>query len=304
MKQIPLIRTGLLFIALIFANAVSAQIDRSGYASELQHKLLKKDSLLFNAIFNTCDTKEIENILSKDFVFFQDRGITNPTTNQSHDEFIASIKKNFCDNKAVKMRRGIVEGTVHVFSKGKDEAIQTGVQHFYMVQDKKEKLVEESKFSRVWKKSDGDWRISSELDFLINTKFNNSPTGSNSLYNEIAHMDSILFNAYNAHTINEMLDFFTKDLEFYHDTGGLISYNNVRDNSEQLFAQNNKIRRDLIAGSLEVYPIKNYGAIEIGSHRFCHDENGKQDCGTFKFVHVWKKENGEWKISRVVSYDH
>ena len=304
MKPIPSIRTGLFSIALIFANGVSAQIDHSGNTIDLHDKLLKKDNALFNAIFNTCNLMEIENILSKDFAFFQDKGITNPTTNQSRDEFIASIKKNFCENKAVKMRRAIVEGTVQVFSKGKDEAIQTGVQHFYVMQAKEEKLVEESKFSRVWRKSNGDWKISSELDFLTNTKFNNGPTGSNSLYNEIAHMDSILFNAYNAHSINEMLNFFTKDLEFYHDTGGLISYDNVRDNSNQLFAQNNKIRRDLISGSLEVYPIKNYGAIEIGSHRFCHDEKGKQDCGTFKFVHVWKKENGDWKISRVVSYDH
>ena len=146
--------------------------------------------------------------------------------------------------------------------------------------------------------------MSSEFDFLVNTKFNNDPASPNSLYNEIAHMDSVLFNAYNAHDVDVMLDFFTKDVEFYHDTGGLISYDNIRDNSKQLFSQNNKIRRDLVSGSLEVYPIKNYGAIEIGSHRFCHDENGKQDCGTFKFVHVWKKENGDWKISRVVSYDH
>jgi ketosteroid isomerase-like protein len=204
----------------------------------------------------------------------------------------------------MKMKREVVPATVQVFSKSSNEVIQTGVQHFYIVEANKEKLVEESKFSRVWKKINDDWKMSSEFDFLVNTKFNNDPASPNSLYNEIAHMDSVLFNAYNAHDVDVMLDFFTKDVEFYHDTGGLISYDNIRDNSKQLFSQNNKIRRDLVSGSLEVYPIKNYGAIEIGSHRFCHDENGKQDCGTFKFVHVWKKENGDWKISRVVSYDH
>jgi len=304
MKPIPSIRTGLLFIALIFTNIVTAQIDHSKYLIELHNKLLKKDSLLFNAIFNTCNMKEVEKILSKDFIFFQDQGIMNPTTSQRHNKFIEDIVKNFCNGKGMKMKREVVPATVQVFSKGNDEAIQTGVQHFYIIQANKEKLVEESKFSRVWKKIDTDWRMSSEFDFLVNTKFNNAPASSNSLYNEIAHMDSMLFNAYNAHDVDEMLNFFTKDVEFYHDTGGLISYDNIKVNSKQLFAKNNGISRDLIAGSLEVYPIKDYGAIQIASHRFCHDERGKQDCGTFKFVHIWKKENDEWRISRVVSYDH
>lgn len=43
-------------------------------------------------------------------------------------------------------------------------------------------------------------------------------------------------------------------------------------------------------GSLEVYPIKGYGAVEIGEHVFCNKEKGKDDCDTFKFVMVWRKE--------------
>jgi hypothetical protein len=66
----------------------------------------------------------------------------------------------------------------------------------------------------------------------------------------------------------------------------------------------NGLKRELVPGTLEVYPVRDYGAIEIGSHRFCHDENGKQDCGTFKFMHIWKKTGNEWKITRIISYDH
>jgi hypothetical protein len=73
---------------------------------------------------------------------------------------------------------------------------------------------------------------------------------------------------------------------------------------KEMFKQQNKIRRELVEGNLEVYPIKNYGAIEIGLHRFCHVENGKDECGIFKFVHVWQKRNGEWKVTRVISYNH
>lgn len=58
--------------------------------------------------------------------------------------------------------------------------------------------------------------------------------------------------------------------------------------------------------SLEIYPIPGYGAVEIGVHHFYATEKGQQEhlTGTAKFVHVWQKKNGEWKISRVISYDH
>ena len=44
--------------------------------------------------------------------------------------------------------------------------------------------------------------------------------------------------------------------------------------------------------------------MEVGSHRFCHLENGKQDCGVFEFAHVWKEDAGRWRVTRVLSYGH
>src|SRR6266705_59564 len=35
--------------------------------------------------------------------------------------------------------------------------------------------------------------------------------------------------------------------------------------------------------------------------RFCFRKN---ECGTFRFVHIWQKKDGEWKISRAISYSH
>jgi hypothetical protein len=127
---------------------------------------------------------------------------------------------------------------------------------------------------------------------------------SQELYVEIAHMDSVLFNAFNSRDITEFKTLFTDDLEFYHDKGGLTDYTFSIESLKRTAASNTDLKRELIPGSLEVYPVKDYGAIQIGSHRFCHTENDKPDCGTFKFVHIWKKKDGEWKISRVVSYDH
>jgi hypothetical protein len=117
-------------------------------------------------------------------------------------------------------------------------------------------------------------------------------------------MDSVLFNAFNSRDTAKFKTLFTDDLEFYHDKGGLTGYTFSIESLKRTAASNTDLKRELIPGSLEVYPVKDYGAVQIGMHRFCHTENGKPDCGTFKFVHIWKKEKGEWKISRVVSYDH
>ena len=132
----------------------------------------------------------------------------------------------------------------------------------------------------------------------------NAQSAKDSLYKEIAHMDSVVFHAFNTRDIEKFKSLFNEDLEFYHDKGGLTNYEHTINFMKETAKNNTGLRRDLVKGSLEVYPIPGYGAMEIGTHTFCHLENGKQNCGTFKFVHIWQKKNGEWKITRVVSYDH
>lgn len=129
---------------------------------------------------------------------------------------------------------------------------------------------------------------------------------SKALYDEIFWQDSILFSAFNAHDSRQLMKHFTEDLEFYHDKGGLSGFTETGENFAQLFARNatTGLRRDLVPGSLEVYPVGDYGAIETCLHRFCHEENGKQDCGTFKNIMIWKKQPEGWKVTRVISYDH
>lgn len=134
--------------------------------------------------------------------------------------------------------------------------------------------------------------------------FTNGQSAKDSLYKEVAKLDSILFNAFNTRDVEKFKSFFTEDLEFFHDKGGLTNYEYTMNFMKDVAKNNNGLRRDLIKGTLEVYPIPGYGAIQIGQHRFCHLENGQQDCGNFKFVHIWQNKNGVWKISRIVSYDH
>lgn len=147
---------------------------------------------------------------------------------------------------------------------------------------------------------------------LLTTRFAERPVETASdpvgvtdtLYNEIARLDSLVFDAFNKRAVVRFDEMFTKDLEFYHDKTGLTGYDHMLEFMQSTAAGNTDLRRDLVKESLEVYPIPGYGAMEIGAHRFCHTENGKPDCGTFRFVHIWKKEPGGWKIARVVSYGH
>ena len=125
-----------------------------------------------------------------------------------------------------------------------------------------------------------------------------------SLYDEIAAMDKKLFDAFNARNIDIVGVIFDSTLEFYHDRAGVAGYEETIKQTKDNFSRPDSPRRELVPGTLQVYPIKNYGAIQIGAHRFCHDENGKPDCGVFQFVHLWQKKDGKWKLTRVISYDH
>jgi ketosteroid isomerase-like protein len=126
----------------------------------------------------------------------------------------------------------------------------------------------------------------------------------NELFNKIANLDSLLFAAYNSKNLDLMKNYFTSDLEWYQDNGGLIGFEKVFENFNSIFNRDYDLKRSLIKESLEVHLIKGYGAIEIGMHQFKHIENGKLEIGTFKFLMIWKNDNGNWKISRVFSYDH
>ena len=124
---------------------------------------------------------------------------------------------------------------------------------------------------------------------------------SKALYDSIVHMDSVLFGAYNICDLPTMAGCFSEDIEFYHDKGGLMT------NKDSIMAATKKyvcgkVTRVLIAGSIEVYPIANFGAIEMGQHYFINNEEPKSAHHSIgKFVHTWKNEEGKWRLTRVIS---
>ena len=130
------------------------------------------------------------------------------------------------------------------------------------------------------------------------------PAAKSELYQQVATLDAAMFAAFNAHDVDKLMAYFAPTVEFFHDKGGLANFAQTKEGFTRMFAQSPDISRTLVPGSLEVFPVKDYGAMHIATQRFCHVENGRNDCGNSKFVMVWQQQAGTWKITRVVSYDH
>lgn len=120
------------------------------------------------------------------------------------------------------------------------------------------------------------------------------------LHDEIVQMDRIYFNAYNTCDMKTQAALYDENIEFFHDKGGLST-----NKKELLKALEdnicNKVTRTLIKGSIEVYPINNYGAIQIGYHKFFNKEEPDAISTPSKFIMIWKKTNNNWKITKVIS---
>jgi len=123
------------------------------------------------------------------------------------------------------------------------------------------------------------------------------------LFKTIEALDAKLFDAYNHCDLTTLGAMVSDDLEFYHDQTGLAV---GRDPFIVAIRQNicGKVERSLVAGSLEVYPLNGYGAVEIGVHRFRHPGRPEEGLGEAKFVTLWQNRNGSWIVTRVISYDH
>ncbi len=122
------------------------------------------------------------------------------------------------------------------------------------------------------------------------------------LFVTIKSLDAKLFDAYNHCDLTTLGGMVSDDLEFYHDQTGLSV---GKAPFLAAIKQNicGKVERQLLPQTLEVYPLKGYGAVEIGIHRFHHPAHPENGMGDAKFITLWQNKNG-WKVTRVISYEH
>lgn len=126
------------------------------------------------------------------------------------------------------------------------------------------------------------------------------------LHATIAGLDHEVFDSFNRCAdpaqLKKHARYFDPAVEFYHDNGG------VTWNREDMLANTRRnvcgnYTRELIEGSLQVYPVKDFGAIAQGQHRFCDSRTHACE-GLADFTIIWRLRDGQWQITRVLSYGH
>ncbi|MEQ1547958.1 MAG: nuclear transport factor 2 family protein [Chakrabartia sp.] len=102
-------------------------------------------------------------------------------------------------------------------------------------------------------------------------------------------------------------------LEFYHDKAGLTGTTGaafVSDYAKNCEARKTpdtwRSRRALVPESLHVDPVPGFGAMEVGEHIFYErqGDGAEKLVGRAGFAMVWKHEEGQWKLHRVLSFGH
>jgi len=119
----------------------------------------------------------------------------------------------------------------------------------------------------------------------------------------IRALDAELFDAYNKCDLEKFGSLIDENVEFFHDKAGntfgrAALVQAIKDNIC------GKVTRELVPATLQVYPMKGYGALEIGVHRFHHTGQSNDQLGEASFIELWQYKDGAWKITRVISYDH
>lgn len=135
------------------------------------------------------------------------------------------------------------------------------------------------------------------------------------LFQTMKEKDSLLFDRAFNHCETQWLEVLvSEDFEFYHDQGGITPGKKdfIEVMRTGICGPENpyRSRRELLAGSMEVFPLYNqgilYGALQRGKHRFYEtDPTGDEKLGsTALFTHLWLLMEGEWKLARVLSFHH
>lgn len=133
---------------------------------------------------------------------------------------------------------------------------------------------------------------------------------NNPLHKTILTQDSLLFSVgFNTCDIKQFDNLLSGGFKFYHDKDGTSDKAKfLRDLKNGLCKDpaRKQVKRILMEESTEIFPLYTngilYGAIQNGSHLFY--ESPESEPGIAKFTHVWQLENGSWKLSTSLSFDH
>jgi len=140
-----------------------------------------------------------------------------------------------------------------------------------------------------------------------------TPNATETLREQIRQADTQLFAAaFEACDADKAAAMTTEDMEFFHDKDGKSASSradfrrSVAALCESTRVSHTHLRRELVESSLQVFPLHDDRALEIGDHRF-HERDAKgveHWTGQARFIQVWRRVDGRWLAERVISYDH
>lgn len=123
----------------------------------------------------------------------------------------------------------------------------------------------------------------------------------NFLKSEIIKMDNLLFEvAFNQCDAAAFKKIIADDVELYDDRFGFnVSRGGKIKSLITKSARPEKLTRKL--NSCTIDKLGDFGAVQVGEHTFYVDGIPE---ATEKFIHIWERKDNDWKLKRIVSYEH
>ncbi|NJB37717.1 nuclear transport factor 2 family protein [Croceivirga sp. JEA036] len=155
-----------LLLLLLNVHTSWCQLNKT---DELYKLLAKKDSLLFDAAFKTCNTDYLDQLFTEDFEFYHDKG----GFTEGKEAFLRPMQEA-CNRRGSRAlppaKRHLVTDSFKVYPLYKKEvlygAIQHGVHSFSSLdQNQTYKKGDIAKFTHIWIIENGEWKLKRELSY-------------------------------------------------------------------------------------------------------------------------------------------
>lgn len=123
------------------------------------------------------------------------------------------------------------------------------------------------------------------------------------LFDSISVADSLLFDAYFVRCDAEAtIAMYTADAEFYHDRDGLKVGAAALDAFRNDCPRDRGMRRAIVPGTVRVFGIAGFGAVQLGRHRFIQSDRANDT--EAKFIQLWQRTPNGWRATKTISIDH
>lgn len=135
------------------------------------------------------------------------------------------------------------------------------------------------------------------------------PAASDATRQAVLAADARYWQTFNACDLQAMAPLLTEDVEFYHDKTGLTATRRgVLDSLRKgpCADPSMHLKREAVPGSVRFHPLAGGFALLTGRHRFVVEKNGQAPYvdGQAEFATVWQWTGGQWRMRRILSYDH